>query len=334
MDAIVHRRSRAQATPKGRDLRPTERDILWFKKLNEHGPLPTPYLHAYAADTYPSERSNKNRLTELFHEGWLRRPGREYYRTRQQDFEVHANTDQTDAWLIDRQLAFRDSPGINHINYDHQRFAACVTASIELACNADPTLEFIGATELMKRARIPVLEIPCHIEHSFDTYDKETRRHQDVRCVSDRKVTPDGYFAIKQTIDGKENYWAYFLEADRITEPLHRPTLDTSSIFAKYLRYMEIIGISFYKQHLGINCGARVLFITPSRKRMESMMDLLSNYTNKQGKTYFLFKTWQDFDNRFFVPEEINYSLIRDTWERVGINRDGSPRMPISLGTI
>ena len=86
MEAVVQkRRSRGVRTPTGKRVRPTERDIIWFQKIREHGPLPTSYLWEFTKHLTPTLGVAKNRLSVLFHEDrtehggpYLDRPGQDY----------------------------------------------------------------------------------------------------------------------------------------------------------------------------------------------------------------------------------------------------------------
>ena len=45
------------------------RDLLWFQKLHEHGPLSSSYLHAFSKHLARNEKRSRDRLTDLFNEG-------------------------------------------------------------------------------------------------------------------------------------------------------------------------------------------------------------------------------------------------------------------------
>jgi hypothetical protein len=70
MDATdtLGRRSRLIAQSTGKRVTPKERDLLWFQKLREHGPLPSSFLLDYAKNSHRSEKRAKERLTDLFNE--------------------------------------------------------------------------------------------------------------------------------------------------------------------------------------------------------------------------------------------------------------------------
>ncbi|NND50370.1 MAG: hypothetical protein HKN60_08980, partial [Rhizobiales bacterium] len=64
----LNRRRRDRRQPTGKKITPQERDLVWFRKLHEHGPLSSSYLHAFTKDLRRSEKRARDRLTDLFHE--------------------------------------------------------------------------------------------------------------------------------------------------------------------------------------------------------------------------------------------------------------------------
>jgi len=60
------RRDRRQST--GKRISAQERDLLWFQKLQEHGPLSSSYLHAFSNHLRRNEKRASYRLTDLLHE--------------------------------------------------------------------------------------------------------------------------------------------------------------------------------------------------------------------------------------------------------------------------
>ena len=69
------RRNRHKRQPNGKRLHPQPRDWVWLKKLHQHGPLPTSYLHAFTDDLGKDQARAIKRMADLFHEtGLLSRP--------------------------------------------------------------------------------------------------------------------------------------------------------------------------------------------------------------------------------------------------------------------
>lgn len=66
-DALGRRlRDRPHST--GKRVTPQRRDLLWFQRLHEHGPLSSRFLHAFSKSLCRSEKRARDRLTDLFNE--------------------------------------------------------------------------------------------------------------------------------------------------------------------------------------------------------------------------------------------------------------------------
>ena len=50
------RRSRLHPQSTGKRITLTERDLLWFEKIHEHGPLPSSFLLEYSKQTHRSAK--------------------------------------------------------------------------------------------------------------------------------------------------------------------------------------------------------------------------------------------------------------------------------------
>ena len=59
----------------GKRITPQPADLLWFRKLLEHGPLPSSYLLAYTRHLRRSDKRATERLTDLFNEAETRHGG-------------------------------------------------------------------------------------------------------------------------------------------------------------------------------------------------------------------------------------------------------------------
>jgi hypothetical protein len=131
----------------------------------------------------------------------------------------------------------------------------------------------------------------------------------------DRWVRPDGEMFVLKTAEG----FSFFpgIEADTGTEPIHSYDYDRSSIRAKFEDYITIIEREIYKSHF----GARTFFIpflTPTTRRLESMMQLLDEMTKerKHLRKHFLFKTHPLFTSST-KPQPTGHAITQE-WLRVG----------------
>src|SRR5882757_2267235 len=72
----MNRRSRMQRTRTGRRIELSPRDIEIFKTLLRYRYLRSTYIHAFVGGA--SETRFKERLGDLFHEGYLDRPAQQW----------------------------------------------------------------------------------------------------------------------------------------------------------------------------------------------------------------------------------------------------------------
>lgn len=99
-------------------------------------------------------------------------------------------------------------------------------------------------------------------------------------------VKPDKVFAFEYRETGRRNY--FLLEADRATMPITRPSLDQSSFKKKLLAYHHGHAAKRHTALWGIP-GFRVLTITRSAARIDSMVAVLKEITAGKGSNVFLF---------------------------------------------
>lgn len=277
------------------------RDIEWAQKLNQHGPLPTPYLLAYEPSAFFGA---KHRLKDLTRGGYFYKPIRQHkvFLPSIHDPDVYACDDAADDMLLDKELAVRRSQALHRYNLHHELFLACATASIEL------TVAAAGAKFL---AEPHPKEMPCHIEHTGRVWEKNA--WAPTHDTSDKALIPDAYFAVK-----REGFIRYFLEVDCATEPIYRTNLDDKSWRATLLKYIHIFESGSYKTHFGAQSPALALLLFSRPKRMEAVQELLLELTNGKGKSYIRFKSWQDFDKSWFIPKEVNNGLVENPWMSCG----------------
>jgi hypothetical protein len=233
MDAIAEkpkRRARYHRQPTGKRVTPDEREIIWFQKLWEHGPLPQKYLYAYTRHLTPSPGVVKNRLGDLYHEdntphggAYLERPTQQNSVITKYQDAVYEDDAAAELLLKERGLIPRTSFPSKKTNYHHRFMAACITSSIELACR-DAGLTFTPSEELLKRAPTGELKVPLTIAHGGH--------------ISHTPLIPDAYFGIRY---GDRGARTFVLESDRENEPIVRNNLDQTSYLRKILQYRQLI---------------------------------------------------------------------------------------------
>ena len=153
------RRHRERPLSTGKRVTAQPRDLLWFQKLHEHGPLSSRFLHAFSQDLCRSEKRARDRLTDLFNESetphagtYLKRPWQQFETldARYQDL-VYDLAPAAEGALKEQGLwhEYGASPGGP---WRHQAMVATITASVELATLGDPRVKFIPQHAVLARA--------------------------------------------------------------------------------------------------------------------------------------------------------------------------------------
>jgi hypothetical protein len=105
--------------------------------------------------------------------------------------------------------------------------------------------------------------------------------------ADDLTVIPDYAFTLSMTAHDRDKH--FFLESDRATMPVVRRDLRQTSMQRKFLAYLAGGGRgNAFGRALGID-NFRVLVLTTSRERIDTMLQALRDLTNGAGSRQFLF---------------------------------------------
>ncbi len=303
------RRDRPQSSDKR--VTPQERDLLWFQKIHQHGPLSSSYLHAFSKHLRRNEKRSRDRLTDLFNEDrtphggpYLRRPDQQFrtYDARYNDL-VYELTLASEAAL--REHGFWSDHATAHAGpWLHRYMVSSITASIELATLESPQVSYIAQHEILARAGAP-LRYPVPFENP-STAKTETK-----------DLIPDALFGLEYVSDGQQAYRFFIVEADRATEPSRSAKFNRKSHLRNILQYREYVGRGLYKQHLGLTAGIMVLNVTTSTQTMAKMIELATQVSEGRGNSYLLFRTAEQF-GRYFKPPKPMLELLNGEWTRAG----------------
>ena len=299
------RRGRHKRQPNGKRLHPQPRDWVWLKKLHQHGPLPTSYLHAFTDDLGKDQARAIKRMADLFHEtGLLSRP-------EQQNDTIDARHNQL-IYAISKQgeNALR-SEGAYSQNapsptgtFKHRVMVACLTASIELACRQRADINYMPQHVILDRKNAQ-MRIPVTIHNPVLRRDEQ------------HDLIPDALFGLEYQMNDRKRFVCYLLEADRGTEPITAKSKARKSIWRSLQQYRTLIGKGHYKQHFGLKSGLLVLHVTTSDVRRNNMISELEKLSEDGSNTYMLFNTADTFGN-FFKPPEPLIDLLTEPWHRAG----------------
>jgi hypothetical protein len=291
------RRSRMRRTSSGKKLAITERDFALFRVLAEYRYLRSTYLYAFTGGA--SETRFKERLGDLFHEGFIDRPEKQWdimdARSTPVVYEI--------AERARRALGEHGCPAANartflgpaaHRQFVHSRLICECLASIELATRQHTNLRFIAWSEILSRAPASTRSSPIPFRVPFES----------------GAIIPDGLFGLEYQTDRGKAYRFFALEADRGTMPISRTDRTKTSYLAKLAGYRAIIERGLHKQHWGIS-SLFVLTVTTSRERLAG---ILRGYGVRDADPLFLFKS--------ITPSSLaspTARLLCEPWERSGL---------------
>lgn len=281
-------------TRSGKRLELTRRDIELFKLLTRYRYLRSTYLHAFVGGA--SATRFKERLGNLFHEGYLDRSAQQWafadarhapvvYESGGGSMEAlrACGEDQESGW----QVASTTSK-----QFLHALMICEALASMELAVRDDARLRFIAWPEILARAPEVVRTSgkPFHLPVPSGGY-----------------VVPDGVFGIEYRSGGAKTYRFFALEADRGTMPIARTDPKQSSYLGKLAAYGEIVARQVHKTHWGIP-NLLVLTLTTGAARCSEMVAKLGT-----GDPAFLFKSAEGSALTRPLP-----ALLAEPWRRAG----------------
>ena len=307
----LNRRSRLGPTSTGKRVSPTERDLLWLRKLAQHGPLPSSFLLAFSRDTHHSEKRARERLTDLFHEANTPDGGPYLIRPPQQFRTIDSRYNQLvydlapAGWraLARSKLADGKQPAPSG-PWLHRFMTSSITASVELCTLARDSLTYISQSEILAR-------VESEIGFPVTITDPETKRSMV------REIIPDAVFGLRYHTTRGDRFRFFSVEADRATEPTTTANWNRKSFLRNVLQYEAYVAGGGYREHLGLAAPMLVLNVTSDPTRMKRMLRLMAGHF-PQGNNYQLFQCWEDF-GPVFRPSSPNFSLLAGAWTRAAL---------------
>jgi hypothetical protein len=284
-------------TRTGRRIELSARDIEIFKLLTRYRYLRSTYIHAFVGGA--SETRFKERLGNLFHEGYLDRPAQQWEFADGRCMPVVHENGRGGMNAL-RACGFGlDADGRQVARTAHRQFLhalmICETlASLELASRGD-RLRFIPWPEILARA-------------PEATWASRTPSRLPV--PSGGYVVPDSMFGIEYRDGDAKSYRFFALEADRGTMPMVRSRPGQTSYLGKLAAYGKIIDQQVHKTHWGIP-NLLVLTLMNSEARMRTTLERLQDQAG--GNAAFLFKAIDASALRTPATQ-----LLFEPWERAG----------------
>ena len=299
-DSLSRRNRFLSPQSTGKRICLTQRDILIFQALERHGILPANYLYAFAKSAAGNSKGHQQRLTDLYHEDNTAHGGSYLIRPHQQWASPHARYQAISYELSSHGVqALRDS-GILQQSFvppsgpfTHRAMTACITASIDLACQA-AGLRYIAQGDILRRANASTAKNSLALSTWHGT------------------IIPDQLFGI----DYGGTYRFFALEADRSTESLASQKHQARSFEAKLLAYVDILEQETFRRAWGIPM-LYVAIVTTSERHKENMLRIIKRITAPKIVSRFLFKSEPIFGKYWIVPEVLD-GLTHEPWHRTG----------------
>ena len=304
------RRTRVSAQPTGKRVSPTERDLLWFSTLAEHGPLPSSFLLAFSRSSHASEKRARERLCDLFNEDNTPDGGPYLIRPPQQFRTIDSRYNQLVYDLAPAGWRALERGGMDVAKcaapsgpWLHRFMTSCITASIELTTLARDDLSYIPQSAILARAgaelRYPVTIAAPETGYRYD-----------------KDLIPDAMFGLCYHTDRGDRFRFFAVEADRATEPITSSNWNRKSFERNLLQYEAYVADGAYRDHLGLTAPILVLNILSDEQRAQRMVDFTAKRYPK-GNAFVLFQAWPDF-GPVFRPPEPNLELLLGGWARGG----------------
>ncbi|MEM7667901.1 MAG: replication-relaxation family protein [Pseudomonadota bacterium] len=301
------RRPRTEPTSTGKRITLQPGDLIWLRKLAEHGPLPSSYLLAFTRHLRRSEKRAQERLTDLFHEAETPHGGRYLERPPQQFRTIDSRYNQLvyDLAPVGRRALLaaerRITPASTAGPWLHRHMVACTTASIELAALARPDLSFIPGREILARATTE-LRYPVSI---LDDGGGSITKH----------LIPDALFGLSYHTPEGDRFRFFVVECDRATEPATSGNWNRKSWRRSLRQYQAYISGGAYRDHLRLTAPLLVLNVCTVASRMAKLID--GSERALGPVSYQLFQTWESF-GPVWRPPQPNPDLLNAPWRRAG----------------
>ncbi len=287
------------------ELTPRDRDIL--RQVHRHRFLRSSHLVALLGG---SHQHVLRRLQLLFHHGYLERPRAQLDHFQQGGGSrslVYGLGNKGSA-ILKRELGLpfhklkwgAQNWDTGRLYLEHTLLIADVMVSLELACRRR------GDVRLLFEEELP---LPAATRRQREPFRWQVRLPHGLRLG----VVPDRVFGLEFTgVEGRTEPAFYFLEADRGTMPVMRPTLAQSSFHRKLLAYEATWTQGVHRSRFGWP-RFRVLAVTGSAGRAGNLV--MACRRLERGHGLFLFT---DLDSLLRLPDP-----FKDPWQNGRGEPDG-----------
>lgn len=271
---------------RGKHLVLTERDLEIFRLLERYRYLNSEYLHAFVGGR--SEKRFKERLGDLFHEGYINRPPRQWeFAEGRHSAVIYEAGERSRAILQSRQVGpsfpmtfLKDQ---THRQFHHSVMINHVLAAVDLATYTVSGLALLGWSDILAKAPRTAREGSNPFAICGVLSDPTLER--DGKTAT--SVVPDAVFGLRYNDAGAPKYRFFVLEVDRATMPVTRSSLRISSYQRKLLAYDLVLKRRLYRSLWGI---PNLLILTVSTNAAHLQNLLGSAQSLGDFRSAFLFK--------------------------------------------
>jgi hypothetical protein len=273
----------------------TARDERIFRALSQYRYLRSTYLHAFAGGS--SATRFKERLGDLFHEGYLDRPQQQWdfadarYRPAIYALGGRAPRAFPDLASGEARTVLSSAP---HRQFRHALSICECLSSIELATLGMAGLRFISWPEILARAPQSTKGAALPFRLS---------------AGAGGSVVPDGAFGLEYADGERRSYRFFALEVDCGTMPVSRTDRRQTSYLAKLETYRDIIAARSHHTQWGVP-NLLVLTVTSSERRVQEIAAKAASAVKEMPA--FLFKALGDLKQP--SPE-----LLTRPWQRIAM---------------
>jgi hypothetical protein len=249
-------------TRTGKRLEITTRDIEIFRLLGRYRYLRSSYIHAFVGGA--SRTRFKERLGDLFHEGFIDRPAQQWELPNCRHVPViYESGSGGERILCERGIESVEPVTFlaktAHSQFLHSLMICEILASLELGIRTRPDLRFIAWPEILARVPEPTRTSTAPFR---------------IPVPSGGYIVPDGLFGIEYKLSGKKAYRFFALEADRNTMPVVRSNGRQTSYREKLKAYREIVVQRVHTAHLGLP-NFLIITISINEKHTREIMNRL-----------------------------------------------------------
>lgn len=271
---------------RGKHLVLTERDLEIFRLLERYRYLNSEFLHAFVGGR--SEKRFKERLGDLFHEGYIDRPQRQWEFAESRHSAVIYEAGEGSRVILqsrqeDMPLPLTFLKGHAHRQFHHSVMISQIMAALELSTRTRQGLTLLGWGDILAKAPISArrgkcpFAIPCVLPNPTLGHDRKTAS----------SIVPDAVFGFRYNDACTLKYRFFALEVDRATMPVTRSSFRASSYHRKLLAYDQALKRGLYKSLWGIP-NLLILTISTDAAHLQNLLGPAQRLGD--FRTAFLFK--------------------------------------------